>query len=148
MIHIHKKQCESTQSLALELSKTHKEDILVTCDTQLAGEGQRGRKWVHADQAIALSFSTWPSDVYTLSSLEVACLTREHLLQQYNVQTMLKWPNDIYTMDGKKCGGILIQNSDKQLIVGIGINFSANNIPDDLKDKMGALYSSKVELDS
>jgi BirA family biotin operon repressor/biotin-[acetyl-CoA-carboxylase] ligase len=36
----------------------------------------------------------------------------------------LKWPNDLL-IDGKKCGGILIEISD-QIYIGIGINISSH----------------------
>lgn len=146
MIHVHRSQCESTQKLAIELSKQHSEEVLVSCEEQISGEGQRGKEWHSADQAIAISFTTWPSDIYSLSSLEMAVLTRQFLLKKFNVSTQFKWPNDLFNMDRKKCGGILIQNSGDRLVVGIGINIYQGDIPSELT-QMGSLFNSPQRVD-
>ena len=148
MIHVHKTECESTQDLAVKLSKEYEQDdILVSCEMQLYGEGQRGKEWFSTDQSLAISFSTWASDIFALSSLEMAVLTRQFIEETFNVQTKLKWPNDIFTKDRKKCAGILIQSSNEKLIVGIGVNLFQKEKPSHL-NQLGSLFSEQQNIDN
>lgn len=137
MIHIHLNNCSSTQIYLQTLIETGEydiaQDLLVSCERQSEGQGQRSKIWMQCDQALAASFITWPSDRLSLSSLEMAIHTQQFIEKQFQVKTYFKWPNDIYLLEAgkyKKCAGILIQSHSRRLIVGIGINIHhANDFP-------------------
>ncbi|MGV3664909.1 MAG: biotin--[acetyl-CoA-carboxylase] ligase [Leptospira bouyouniensis] len=61
--------------------------------------------------------------------------------------TTIKWPNDIYKHE-KKVAGILVQseftNGVYDVVIGIGLNFFGNLIPEPLIDKATYLCESKM----
>lgn len=119
--HIHLTECDSTQ---LQLEKylkdpKKKKDILISSLFQTLGRGRQGNTWTSLENSIALSFVIKPSEVLTLTSLEVGALIC-NFFKNYDLK--LKWPNDLLTHDGFKCGGILCQNSSGLILVGVGLN--------------------------
>lgn len=111
--------------------------VLIT-DHQTRGRGQRGNTW-ESGKGENLTFSILlrprflaVRDQFRLS-MTVALGIAEGLAEVVSGRIMLKWPNDIL-MEGKKVGGILIENQSHgaQLsvaIVGIGINVNAHKLP-------------------
>ncbi|WP_343626154.1 biotin--[acetyl-CoA-carboxylase] ligase [Flavobacterium lindanitolerans] len=104
---------------------------IVTAENQTEGKGQMGSKWnvesgknltfsvlvkdllLEVNQIFHLNVATAVSIIEALSFLEIKDLA-------------IKWPNDILA-EGKKIGGILIENSIKSngeifSIIGIGLN--------------------------
>lgn len=61
--------------------------------------------------------------------------------------TTIKWPNDIYK-DDKKVAGILIQsefsNGVYDVVIGIGLNFFGQTIPEPLADKASFLCEKQL----
>ncbi|SDC82569.1 biotin--[acetyl-CoA-carboxylase] ligase [Niabella drilacis] len=109
---------------------------------QLAGKGQRGKKWVTAPgQSIHLSLALTPKSLkldhlFALSTL-VAVETRAFLADLAPGDWFIKWPNDIYFQD-RKAVGMLIENilsgqKWKWAVAGIGINMNQDRFPDELK---------------
>lgn len=47
------------------------------------------------------------------------------------IECDLRWPNDLM-LDGKKCGGILVQLAGGNAIVGVGINVNQSRFPAEL----------------
>lgn len=94
-------------------------------EKQTAGKGQLGRKWVSPfGTNIYLSIKKPIKQYQELNgiSLAVAIATVE-ALKEYGIQKgiSLKWPNDII-WEKQKLGGILIELSNKNIVVGIGLN--------------------------
>ncbi|MEX1099501.1 MAG: biotin--[acetyl-CoA-carboxylase] ligase [Bacteriovoracaceae bacterium] len=149
MIHVHKKECDSTQDLAASLTADSNESLLVSCEKQVKGAGQRGRKWISADQSLALSFNARPAEIYTLTSLEMAVLAKKFIWERFKKEVLFKWPNDLYTKERKKCGGILIQGQTDRLIIGIGLNLflRTKTAPEELKDKIAGILDHKTDID-
>ena len=101
---------------------------------QTCGRGSRGRRWVDAGQALALSVILksdkfdqegvlvgWPfvaSLAFYEGLLKIAPCAAGRLL--------IKWPNDIL-LDGCKLGGILIEKEASFVVVGFGANLI--NVP-------------------
>lgn len=56
-------------------------------------------------------------------ALEIGVLLVDFFKEKNIDDLYLKWPNDLLNGKGEKCGGILCQLIDEQLIVGIGLNF-------------------------
>jgi len=109
---------------------------------QLAGKGQRGKKWVTAPgQNIHLSLVMAPKSLelvhlFALSAM-VAVETRVFLAGLAPGEWFVKWPNDIYFQD-RKAVGMLIENilsgqKWKWAVAGIGINVNQDHFPEELK---------------
>lgn len=93
--------------------------VLVSCKEQTEGRGRSGNQWEQPANSLAFSFTLKPSEEMTLSSLELGV----HLSKFFGESIQLKWPNDLLNKDFSKCGGILCQLVEPDiLIVGIGIN--------------------------
>ncbi|MFZ4712703.1 MAG: biotin--[acetyl-CoA-carboxylase] ligase [Bacteriovoracaceae bacterium] len=121
---VHLGQCNSTQEylkIHLDNLLIEDKDLLVSTDLQLAGKGRSGNFWHSYEGALAFSFTLTPSEVLTLTSLEVGILISRFFEEKYKKVIQLKWPNDLQFDEGK-CGGIIIQNVSEKLIVGVGIN--------------------------
>ena len=113
------------------------EGLLVVAETQTAGRGRAGRRWITpAGSALAVSLVLRPN----VSAAQAARLTMlaglavcEAIEQVAGVPAGLKWPNDILVA-GQKTAGILVESvtqpADSQqrldyAVVGIGINVDA-----------------------
>lgn len=92
---------------------------------QTAAYGRRQRAWRQevGDLAATLLFSpTGP--VEHLGQLSfVTSLAVGSALEEYapSAKVALKWPNDVM-LDRKKCAGILLENLDDKIAIGIGVN--------------------------
>lgn len=133
--HYHFEQLDSTNNYASTIAKLPETQsgTAITADFQAEGRGQRDNKWL-ADAGtsflgtLILKTPIKAEDIFYLSkwsALQVA----KTLIQLEIKNVQIKWPNDI-CVEGKKIGGILIENSwsDQQLhysLIGIGLNFSS-----------------------
>jgi BirA family biotin operon repressor/biotin-[acetyl-CoA-carboxylase] ligase len=136
--HSHFEQLDSTNNYASTIAKLPQTQsgTAITTDFQLEGRGQRDNQWLAEPRSsflgtIILKILLKPEEIFYLSkwtALQVAKTLIQHNIQYVSI----KWPNDIF-VEGKKIGGILIENSwsDQQLhysLIGIGINISNQNI--------------------
>jgi len=121
-------RCASTNSelLSTEIAGP----VLLACEAQTAGRGQRGRRW-HSEPGASLTFSLARAirrPVRELAALSlvagVACVRALRSLGAARVA--LKWPNDLM-LDGAKLGGILVETRAHAgatlAVVGVGINW-------------------------
>lgn len=127
------------------LESTIPEGFAWVAGQQSAGRGQRGNTWqAEPDQNLLLSFLLKPShsllenQFYLSKAVALGILNG---LQQWATENYgeklplaIKWPNDLY-LDGKKLGGILIENNFQAgqwtfSIVGIGLNINQTNFAD------------------
>lgn len=104
---------------------------VVSADFQREGRGHRATKWqsLVAQNALFSIYLRWEDfkarEQFQLSML--AALSIVETLKGFGIQKVqIKWPNDVY-VDGKKIGGILIENdlNGQQIgssIIGIGLN--------------------------
>lgn len=121
-------------------SKEFPDGTVVIAETQTAGKGRKGRKWV-STYSKGLYFS-----VLLKPRVEVYYTSKLSLLFLYSVFKVLKgyidgglkikWPNDIY-LNGKKLAGFLIDSSIEnnevvRMVFGVGIN--VNTDLEDLRD--------------
>ena len=108
---------------------------VVVSDSQTAGRGRFGRKWVSpAGRNLYLSalfcpeISPQKSSVFTF----LASCALVEVFSGYGIDATIKWPNDIL-VDGKKISGVLTElgTSDgavNYLVIGIGVNL---NLPEE-----------------
>lgn len=123
---IHIERCDSTQDILKEqLALTH-DDLTVSCEHQTHGHGRGNNVWHDSLGTLCFSMTIKPHAQVTYTALEISLLIcRFFLLKGKSIK--VKWPNDLITNDGKKCGGVLIQNSGNHYYAGIGLNLFLNN---------------------
>jgi BirA family biotin operon repressor/biotin-[acetyl-CoA-carboxylase] ligase len=119
---------DSTNSLAMQLARDGAEEgVVVLADSQTAGRGRQGRRWVDVDglnvlSSIILRPSFPPYQLVMIASLAVV----DAIISICGVTATIKWPNDVLIGD-QKVAGILIETSKDHAgqlvaIVGIGVN--------------------------
>jgi BirA family transcriptional regulator, biotin operon repressor / biotin---[acetyl-CoA-carboxylase] ligase len=130
----------STNEYALNWAKSGAADgCLVVANTQTAGRGRLGRKWITSpDSSLAFSLIIHPQPeearVLPLFSPLGSLAVAETLVQQYAMDKIrVKWPNDVL-IDQKKTAGILVESSwlgskAQVVVIGIGINVAPESIP-------------------
>jgi len=109
---------------------------IVSAENQTSGRGQMGSAW-NVEEGKNLTFSVLVKDllieISQIFHLNVAvAVSIIEALSFYEIKELaIKWPNDILA-EGKKIGGILIENSIKSdgeifSIIGIGLNINQQN---------------------
>lgn len=120
---IHLDVCDSTQDVLKEQLHTDGSptSLLVSCEEQTAGRGRGLNKWTALSGTLCFSMNISPHPVMSYSAIEIAVIVAE-FFEKKGEKLWLKWPNDLWDSEQKKCGGILVQGSQNNLIAGIGIN--------------------------
>jgi BirA family transcriptional regulator, biotin operon repressor / biotin---[acetyl-CoA-carboxylase] ligase len=131
---IHLSSCDSTNDTLRILSETVRNSTLVViADEQTQGRGQQGNSWIsqaHHNLTFSLLFRPTrllvEQQFYLNRAVSLAVAEVAQTLTQREV--LVKWSNDIYA-EGKKIGGILIENKIRQdcvvqSIIGIGLNIN------------------------
>lgn len=131
--HIHLKEVDSTNTELLKrASEGAPEGTIVTADRQIAGRGQRGRKWV-SPSLKGLYYSilfrpVGPLEKISLMTLMAGIAVYETITQICALKADLKWPNDIL-IKGRKVAGILTESTwegqkPTAVVIGVGLNLS------------------------
>jgi BirA family biotin operon repressor/biotin-[acetyl-CoA-carboxylase] ligase len=119
---------DAARQLALQGGET---GTVIIAGEQSAGKGRLKRGWISPAGNIALSIILNPDIPGLPYLIMVASLAVVHSIETVtHLKPQIKWPNDIL-IDGKKVGGILIENEVKGnkvafSTVGIGINIDLN----------------------
>jgi BirA family transcriptional regulator, biotin operon repressor / biotin---[acetyl-CoA-carboxylase] ligase len=148
---------DSTNNYAMNLVKEGwtKNLACIWARDQNQGKGQRGNTWLsEAGKNLTCSIIFFPSNLdagYNFYLSMAACLAAKKFLQLSCQDVQIKWPNDLY-LDGKKTGGILIENTLEQQkikssIIGLGINLNQKEFPTDIPNATSVLLSSGKESD-
>ena len=125
---------ESTNTLAMQLARERPDEgLVVLTDSQTAGKGRQGRRWVDAPgcnvlMSIALRPTFPPHLLVMIASLAVVDAIARACKEQ--AAATIKWPNDVLIGE-RKVAGILIETShDAQghllAVMGIGINVNGH----------------------
>lgn len=133
-----RRECVSTNDLALSPDAERKSPTLVLTDSQTGGRGRGSNQWWARDGALTFSLRLEPTEFsvahaqWPLVSLTTAIAVADTLAQFAPEQTVgLKWPNDVF-LNGRKVCGILVEpppGSTSELVIGVGINV-ANSLSD------------------
>ena len=126
------------------------EDFALISKTQTAGKGRKGRSFYSPkDTGIYLTYVHF-SDNSIEDDLRVtvcsSVLAKRAIKEALNIECGIKWVNDLYYKEKKICG-ILCEcilkgsmgNERNAIIVGIGINLSTSDFPEDIMYKAGSL---------
>ena len=131
---------DSTNEQVLRLAEAGAaEGTVVVADTQTAGRGRRGRRWLdEPGQALLFSVLLRPTceqSQVAILSLGAAAACAESLASEYSLPITTKWPNDLL-IAGHKVGGILLEQRGGAVVVGVGLN--VNGRPESLQTQVGA----------
>lgn len=132
----------STNDIAKEICKDTDGCILVAAEGQTNGRGRQGKSFFSPRESglyFSLVFST-DSPAFELTGVTCACAVAcsRAIDKLTQLSSEIKWVNDIYIGSKKVCG-ILVQAVSengivKKLIVGVGVNVSTTDFPDEIKD--------------
>lgn len=120
---------------------------------QTAGVGRRGGTWQSPPSGnLYLSYcfhTSQPLSVVSLLPLTFGVGIARELESTLGICIQLKWPNDLY-LDGKKCGGMLLETKTMQdgvtaVVVGVGINVASHPNEELLGRPVTALQSTCQE---
>ena len=116
-------------------------NLLVITDNQTSGKGRGQNKWFsQPSKSLTCSFLLDPiffNNYFNLHALLIPVAIVRGIKKMTFIDLGIKWPNDIMYKN-KKLGGILIESKgiNKKLNIGIGLNIneSYEDFPDDLRD--------------
>ena len=120
---------------------------------QTAGVGRRGGTWQSPPSGnLYLSYcfhTSQPLSVVSLLPLTFGVEIARELESTLGICIQLKWPNDLY-LDGKKCGGMLLETKTMQdgvtaVVVGVGVNVASHPNEELLGRPVTALQSTRQE---
>lgn len=135
-----------TESTNLDAMKAAAEDApegsVFLAEEQTAGRGRGGHSW-HSQKSqglycsVVLRPQVSPAEVLVLS-LAVGLAVQSAIEQATGLRPDLRWPNDLM-LDGKKCGGILIEMNAEPtrvrcVVVGIGVNVNQQEFSSELRE--------------
>ena len=134
-----------------ELDGKASEPVLFLAHAQTAGRGRLGRSFYSpADTGLYFSLLTsFPEKLEKILSLTAlaAVAAAEQIESTFGRRVDIKWVNDLY-LDSRKVAGILaescVADTQRYIILGIGINLSTESFPDDLTIKAGSLGATDV----
>jgi len=130
-------ELESTNSHALNLARNKQifEKEIIVAHQQNGGRGRMDRKWESPKGNLYFSLILQPkvllNKIPQISFIAAVALRKslEEILRcaQDNKNCLIqnKWPNDIL-VNGKKIGGILIENDANLVVLGVGVNILSN----------------------
>src|SRR5688572_12528966 len=136
--------------LARQASEGAGEGLSIVADEQTAGRGRLQRAWSSPRGAglyfsillqPAIAVDRWPLIVFV-----AALAVGDALSEACEVDTDIKWPNDLLSGERKICG-ILAETvetpSGRAVIVGIGINLTADAYPPEIATATSVAESSR-----
>jgi len=119
---------ESTSTLAMKLARERPDEgLVVLTDSQTAGKGRQGRRWVDVPGCnVLMSITLRPSFPLHLLVMLASLAVVDAIAGVCETRAAIKWPNDVL-IEERKVAGILIETShDAQgqliAVTGIGIN--------------------------
>ena len=154
---LYKPETKSTQTDAKEgIEAGNKGNTLYLSTCQTAGRGRFQRPYYSPSQGgIYMSLHIQPNLPYEKLpsyTLLVAAATYKAIKNLTMIEVDIKWVNDIY-FKNKKIAGILTEAMTSvetdlvtDVIIGLGINFSIADFPDNLKEKAGSLFTAPAPI--
>ena len=147
---------DSTNTRAKEYAKTHDIDRAVfVANGQSAGRGRQGKSFYSPHSTgVYMSYlfrvEGGVTDAVSVTTAASAAVVRaiESLCER---RLMIKWVNDIYLDDRKICGilteAVSVMNRLTHVVIGVGINVTTKQFPDDIRDSAGALAVDTLTRD-
>ena len=145
-------EVDSTNKRAREYAESLAEPLkraaLFVAERQSEGRGRLGRSFFSPASTglyMTLLFEAPENaDCFSKITALAAVAAREAVAEIFKTELKIKWVNDLY-LDGKKVAGILAESffegERRYVALGIGINLTTEDFPDDIKGKAGSLAS-------
>jgi len=123
---------DSTNTLAMKLAQQGSEEgVVVLTDSQKAGKGRQGRRWVdRAGCNVLFSLLLHPLFPPHLLVMVASLAVVDTIATISGIAATIKWPNDVLIGE-RKVAGILIETSHDLsgrlvAVVGIGVNVNGH----------------------
>ncbi len=146
---------DSTNSEAIRQAKLGADEgLCIIASQQTAGRGRHGRTWVSEKDA-GLYFSIVLRPKIDMRFLPLITLMTgvavNDTLAEFGLKPDIKWVNDILIGEKKICG-ILAETVETPtglaVIVGIGINLSSQNFPDEIAETATSLNAPAEDVET
>ncbi|NPA80670.1 MAG: biotin--[acetyl-CoA-carboxylase] ligase [Thermotogae bacterium] len=127
---IHLREVSSTNDEVLRLRGSVPLPFFVRADVQRAGRGRMGREWISDLGGLWMSGlleRRHPRDNYKMM-LGGALAVARVVEREASIRPEVHFPNDVM-VGGKKLAGILVEERDGLLIVGVGLNVNQAEPP-------------------
>lgn len=144
------KSVTSTNTVAKKLAaEGAKNGTVIIAEQQTAGRGRRGNSFyspaksgLYMTVILRTGDLAADMDIYTVCAGCAVCGAIERLTDK---KPLIKWVNDVYLDRRKICGILSEATMDIEIgcidsvVVGMGINLSTDDFPEDVKGKAGSL---------
>jgi BirA family transcriptional regulator, biotin operon repressor / biotin---[acetyl-CoA-carboxylase] ligase len=144
---VHLSSVTSTNIIALEAAQAGAKYGVWVADEQTAGRGRGGHGW-HSTKSDGLYVSALVTPALPMTralwlSLATGLAAKAAIREVVQLDADIRWPNDIL-LDGRKCGGILVETAATAMegggesnlryaVIGVGINVNHTEFPAELK---------------
>ena len=148
---------DSTNSLAMKLANERPEEgVVVLTDSQTAGKGRLGRRWVDVAGCNVLSSTLLrphfpPHFLIMVASLAIV----DAIIETCGVTATIKWPNDVLIGERKVAGtlietshilcGAAEQDRSSQLVAILGIGVNVNGYIQDMPLEVTLVGSLSID---
>lgn len=138
------KTVNSTNTFAKENIRSLVLPALIIAEKQTAGRGRQGKSFFSPEGTglyMTLVFDA-PQDCSLLTPAAAVAVCDS--LEKFGISPKIKWVNDVFAQGHKVCGILtefFVSDSKPYIILGIGINLTTTEFPDDLK------IAGSVDLD-
>lgn len=122
---------------------------------QTAGRGRLGRSFYSPDKtglymSVLLDANQFEEEFSTnpaLFTVTAAVAVSRAIQKSANITVQIKWVNDLYLENKKICGilaeGIMSAGKISKIVLGIGLNLTTSDFPEELQQKAGSLFRAK-----
>ena len=128
---------------------------LFLAESQSAGRGRQGKSFYSPKDTGLYMTLLYPASGQVFNAVRITAKASaavvKGLEQLTDAELSIKWVNDIM-LDGKKICGILCESVTEKdnvtlrgLVIGVGVNLSTSDFPDDIKDRAGSLNSLGID---
>ena len=126
---IHVKETDSTNEEVFRLKDKVKIPFFVRADVQVKGRGRYGRVWVSQEGGLWMTGLFEKKGEYDgIKFMFGSALVVYKILLHMGINARIKFPNDVYYKDKKLCG-ILAEERENLIAVGIGLNVNQKEPP-------------------
>ena len=127
------------------LQETPCRRAVFVANSQTAGKGRLGRSFYSpADTGLYMTYA-FRTDGIRRETLRITTAASVAVAQALDCGARIKWVNDLY-LHGKKICGILTETmvtDHTYVLVGIGINLTTAEFPEDLRHKAGSVGQAR-----
>lgn len=145
---------DSTNTYLKNAVKTEKfvHGTVVIAYEQTAGRGRLGRTFYSPDKtglymSILLDSNKFEDEFSknpALFTVTAAVAVSRAIQKKADINVKIKWVNDLYLENKKICGilaeGILNSGKISKIVLGIGLNLTTVDFPEELQQKAGSLF--------